>query len=58
MEVIDLSKQPSNMKSQTNQQGAGSQYHKEHAENVQGYGSNAVGTNDESITNMTDKSNQ
>ena len=53
-----MSKQPSNMKSQTNQQGAGSQYHKEHAENVQGYGSNAVGTNDESITNMTDKSNQ
>ncbi|WP_159433406.1 hypothetical protein [Bacillus tuaregi] len=42
-----MTNQPSNKRGRmNNKQGSGSQYHKEHAGNVQGYGSNNVDVNE------------
>lgn len=45
-------------KSNTNQQGSGTEYHKEHASNVPDYGGNTMDPNAKGLSNITDSNEQ
>ena len=45
-------------KSINNEQGSGSQYHREHASNVPDYGANNIDPNAKGLSNMTDNNTE